>query len=189
MKGGPAWRARVKEQTEKRLSTPEDPHSKICFDYGSKKRSDLPPESTAVNLRCHNRISFERNRERLCRVVFTGAGAAKEARFFWRCRKSLLMPAPIQRKHFSFNVYMTIIVIVTISEDGMAKPGRTWGVAKAKANLSAVIDRALAEGPQTITRSGRKAVMVVSAEEWARKTQRKGNLAEFSQRLLCGARA
>lgn len=89
------------------------------------------------------------------------------------------MPAPIQRKHFSFNVYMTIIVIVTISEDGMAKPGRTWGVAKAKANLSAVIDRALAEGPQTITRSGRKAVMVVSAEEWARKTQRKGNLAEF----------
>ena len=40
-------------------------------------------------------------------------------------------------------------------------------------------DRALADGPQTITRKGQKAVVVVSAEEWQRKTKRKGNLAEF----------
>lgn len=61
----------------------------------------------------------------------------------------------------------------------MAKPTRVWAVAKAKAQLSAVIDRALADGPQIITRSGRRAVVVVSAKEWERKTKRKGNLAEF----------
>jgi prevent-host-death family protein len=41
------------------------------------------------------------------------------------------------------------------------------------------MDRALADGPQTITRKGQKAVVIVSAEEWQRKTKRKGNLAEF----------
>jgi prevent-host-death family protein len=61
----------------------------------------------------------------------------------------------------------------------MSKPTMTWAVAKAKAHLSAVIDHALTEGPQTITRSGRTAVVVVSAEEWERKTKRKGTLAEF----------
>ena len=61
----------------------------------------------------------------------------------------------------------------------MAKPTRAWAVAKAKANLSAVIDRALSDGPQTITRNGRNAVIVVSAKEWQRKTKRDGNLAEF----------
>jgi prevent-host-death family protein len=55
----------------------------------------------------------------------------------------------------------------------------TWAVAEAKARFSEVIDRALAGGPQTITRNGQKAVVVVSAEEWQRKTKRKGNLAEF----------
>jgi prevent-host-death family protein len=52
-------------------------------------------------------------------------------------------------------------------------------VAKAKAHLSAVIDRALEDGPQTITRSGKKAVIVVSADEWERKTKRVGSLADF----------
>ncbi len=58
-------------------------------------------------------------------------------------------------------------------------PARTWAVAEAKARFSELIDRALADGPQTITRKGKKAVVVVSAEEWQRKTKRKGNLAEF----------
>ena len=52
-------------------------------------------------------------------------------------------------------------------------------MAEAKARLSEVINRALADGPQMITRKGREAVVVVSAEEWHRKTERKGNLAEF----------
>jgi prevent-host-death family protein len=55
----------------------------------------------------------------------------------------------------------------------------TWTVAEAKAKFSEVIDRARTGGPQTITKNGRKAVVIVSAEEWARKTHRPGNLAEF----------
>jgi prevent-host-death family protein len=54
-----------------------------------------------------------------------------------------------------------------------------WTVAEAKARLSEVIEKAKTDGPQTITRNGRKAVVVVAAEEWDRKTKRKGNLAEF----------
>jgi prevent-host-death family protein len=54
-----------------------------------------------------------------------------------------------------------------------------WKVAEAKAKLSEVIERAEKEGPQRITRHGEEAVVVVSAEEWARKAKRKGNLAEF----------
>lgn len=54
-----------------------------------------------------------------------------------------------------------------------------WPVAEAKARLSAVIDRAIADGPQIITRNGRDAVVVVAAAEWERKTKRVGNLAEF----------
>jgi len=56
--------------------------------------------------------------------------------------------------------------------------GGTWTLAGAKARLSEVVDRAQA-GPQTITRNGKPSAVVVSAEEWARKTLRKGTLAEF----------
>ena len=54
-----------------------------------------------------------------------------------------------------------------------------WTVAEAKAKFSEVIDRATSDGPQTITRNGRNAVVIVSADEWERKSKRKGNLAEF----------
>lgn len=55
----------------------------------------------------------------------------------------------------------------------------TWTVAEAKAKFSEVIDRAQSKGPQVVTRSGRRSVVVVSVEEWERKTKRVGNLAEF----------
>lgn len=55
----------------------------------------------------------------------------------------------------------------------------TWTVAGAKAKLSEVIERAQSQGPQTITRNGRRAVVIVAAEEWERKTKRTGNLSEF----------
>jgi len=55
----------------------------------------------------------------------------------------------------------------------------TWTIAEAKAKLGEVIDRAQSAGPQTITRNGRKVVIVVAAEEWERKTKRLDNLAEF----------
>ncbi|MBB4278496.1 type II toxin-antitoxin system Phd/YefM family antitoxin [Rhizobium mongolense] len=55
---------------------------------------------------------------------------------------------------------------------------KSWTVAGAKAKLSEVIERAQSV-PQTITRNGKPSVVVVSAEEWQRKTARKGSLAEF----------
>jgi prevent-host-death family protein len=55
----------------------------------------------------------------------------------------------------------------------------TWSVADAKAKLSEVIELARSHGPQTITRNGRTAVVIVAAEEWERKTKRSGSLAEF----------
>jgi prevent-host-death family protein len=54
-----------------------------------------------------------------------------------------------------------------------------WTVAEAKAKFSEVIDRATKKGPQTVTRNGRTAAVVVAAEEWERKSKRNGNLAEF----------
>jgi len=56
---------------------------------------------------------------------------------------------------------------------------KLWTVAKAKAQLSQVIEQALTGGPQAITRNGRDAVVVVSMDEWERKTKRKGSLADF----------
>jgi len=56
---------------------------------------------------------------------------------------------------------------------------QTWTVAEAKAKFSEIVERAMSEGPQTITRNGHTAAVVVGADEWQRKTKRIGNLAEF----------
>lgn len=56
---------------------------------------------------------------------------------------------------------------------------RDWTVAEAKARFSELIEQARSKGPQIITRHGRTAAVVVSAEEWGQKTKRTGNLAEF----------
>ncbi len=54
-----------------------------------------------------------------------------------------------------------------------------WTVANAKARLSEVIERARREGPQTITKNGLSTAVVVSVEEWERKSARSGSLAVF----------
>jgi prevent-host-death family protein len=54
-----------------------------------------------------------------------------------------------------------------------------WTFAQAKAKFSEVIEKAQSHGPQTITRNGRKAAVVVAADEWERKTRRRGTLVEF----------
>lgn len=54
----------------------------------------------------------------------------------------------------------------------------SWTVASAKAKLSEIIDKAQST-PQTITRNGKPSVVVVSVEEWQRKTARRGSLAAF----------
>ena len=57
-----------------------------------------------------------------------------------------------------------------------------WSVAQAKAKLSEVIENARSKGPQTITRNGRETAVVVSVEEWERKTRRKESLVDFLNR-------
>ena len=54
-----------------------------------------------------------------------------------------------------------------------------WSVAEAKARFSEVIEKANSEGPQTITRNGRRAAVLVAVEEWERRAKRQGTLAEF----------
>ncbi len=56
---------------------------------------------------------------------------------------------------------------------------QAWTVAEAKAKFSEVIQKAASEGPQIITRNGRRAAVLVAAHEWDRRIERKGTLAEF----------
>jgi len=70
---------------------------------------------------------------------------------------------------------MTNSTIMVIWGESMT----TWGAAEAKAQLSAVMDRASSEGPQRLTRRGRGAYILVTEEEWERKVKPKQNLADF----------
>ena len=54
----------------------------------------------------------------------------------------------------------------------------SWKVAEAKARLSELIEKALHEGAQEITRHGRRAVVVVAAKEWDRRAARQGDVGE-----------
>ena len=56
---------------------------------------------------------------------------------------------------------------------------QTWTVAEAKAKFSELLEKAKSDGPQKITKHGRTTAVVVAAEEWERKAERKVNLAEF----------
>jgi prevent-host-death family protein len=47
-----------------------------------------------------------------------------------------------------------------------------WQLQEAKNNLSEVVQRAMTEGPQTITRHGKPAAVVVSAEDYRRRMGR-----------------
>jgi prevent-host-death family protein len=75
-------------------------------------------------------------------------------------------------------VIMVIGKPVTTFKKIAAPTSESWTVADAKARLSEVIERAQTD-PQIITRHGKPSAVVVSAQEWARKTERKGSLAEF----------
>ncbi len=54
-----------------------------------------------------------------------------------------------------------------------------WTVADAKARFSEVIEKARRGTPQFITKNGRPAAVLVSIEEWEKRTARTGSLAEF----------
>jgi prevent-host-death family protein len=55
----------------------------------------------------------------------------------------------------------------------------SWNIKDARANFSELVARAMSEGPQLVTRNGKNAVVVVSAEEWERRKHRRGDLVEF----------
>jgi prevent-host-death family protein len=55
----------------------------------------------------------------------------------------------------------------------------TMGLAQAKAHLSEVIEKALTEGPQEITRNGKRSVTVIATEELERLLRPKESLAQF----------
>jgi len=55
----------------------------------------------------------------------------------------------------------------------------SWAVAEAKAKFSEVVEQALSEGPQEITRNGKQAVTVIATKELERLRQPKQSLAEF----------
>lgn len=67
----------------------------------------------------------------------------------------------------------------------------TWQVQEAKTKLSEVIDRAITEGPQTITRHGKARAVLISMEEYRAMTDGKEPPAEkpkmtFKEFLLSG---
>jgi antitoxin Phd len=57
----------------------------------------------------------------------------------------------------------------------------TWQIQDAKNKLSEVIARALAQGPQLITKHGEKTVVVISYAEYENLRKSQGKLSEFFQ--------
>lgn len=58
----------------------------------------------------------------------------------------------------------------------------TWQATKAKAQLSAVMDRAASEGPQRLTRRGRGSFILVTEEAWEKHSAPKESLGDFLMR-------
>jgi prevent-host-death family protein len=61
----------------------------------------------------------------------------------------------------------------------MTEPVRIWQLKDARANFSTLVDKAMSDGPQIVTRNGKKAVVVVSIEEWMRREHRRGDIVDF----------
>ena len=55
----------------------------------------------------------------------------------------------------------------------------SWQLQEAKNKLSEVVDHALKEGPQEITRRGKKTAVILSAKDYMRLKRKKGNLSTF----------
>ena len=59
---------------------------------------------------------------------------------------------------------------------------KTWQLQEAKNKLSEVVDRALKDGPQTITRRGQRTVIVVSVKDYENLVKPKNSLVDFFQK-------
>lgn len=54
-----------------------------------------------------------------------------------------------------------------------------WQVQDAKNKFSEVVERAISEGPQEITRRGKKTVILISVRDYLRLKQRKKSIVDF----------
>jgi len=54
-----------------------------------------------------------------------------------------------------------------------------WTLQDAKNRFSKVVEKAIVEGPQRVTRHGKEAVVIVSSEEWAQIQGQGISLADF----------
>ncbi len=56
-----------------------------------------------------------------------------------------------------------------------------WALQDAKNKFSRVVDSALLDGPQRVTRRGRDCVMIVSTKDYQRLQKKSGGLVDFFQ--------
>ncbi len=54
-----------------------------------------------------------------------------------------------------------------------------WQLQDAKSKFSELVERAITQGAQIVTRRGKKTVVVMPYDEYERLTQPKGNLSQF----------
>ena len=79
------------------------------------------------------------------------------------------------------NVRFQRIALCRARENGgrRDRAGSQSAIKDARANFSTLVDKAMSDGPQIVTRNGKKAVVVVSVEEWMRRERRCGDLVDF----------
>jgi len=70
-------------------------------------------------------------------------------------------------------------IVLEQRRDPMSEPVRTWQIKDARANFATLVDKAISDGRQIVTRNGKKAVVVVSIDEWIRRECRHGDLVDF----------
>ncbi len=89
-------------------------------------------------------------------------------------------PLPFKLTNRPLETIMTSM-IGGIAVSTTTEQSDTWTVREAKARFSEVIEQARHHGPQSITRHGKSAVVIVDATLWAekQKTGRQGGLADF----------
>jgi prevent-host-death family protein len=62
--------------------------------------------------------------------------------------------------------------------------GSQWSLQDAKNSFSAVVEAACNEGPQTVTKRGKRAVVVLSADEYDRLNSKAKDRPSFVEHLL-----
>lgn len=59
---------------------------------------------------------------------------------------------------------------------------KVWALQDAKNRFSELVDHALSDGPQIVTRHGHRVVVVIGADEYGRMTQPKGSFCDFMRK-------